>query len=424
MRMKTILLSAYACVPNHGSEEGNGWNYATLLSQEGLRVHCLTRDKGRIAIESILEQGGYPNLTVHYVTVPDWLERAYGNTVGMYLHYIYWQWKAAQLACKLDEQHNFGLVHHVTYSSIQLGSFLYRVGKPFIFGPVGGGQQAPASMKRYFGPFWSRERMRDWVSGVLAYVNPGFFHTLKVADLVLISNADTLRLAKQFRPTQPIERVLDAGLGDAFLPSGPIERNPGNSLKLLWIGRLMPRKALELTIHAFSKVDPTLPITLTIVGGQGEMADQVDQYLDHYGVRNRVKWVGHVSYEEVKRYYEQSDVFLFTSLRDSCPMQIMEAMAYSMPVVTLALHGQDELVNENTGIKVAVTEPEQVTTDLARAVEWLYAHPDQRLAMGSRAYKFALSQVWSGKIKTYTEELYPALFGQHEADAVVTDRRM
>ena len=46
--MKKVLLSAYACIPNQGSEEATGWMYATALSQSELEVHCLTLLKGKV----------------------------------------------------------------------------------------------------------------------------------------------------------------------------------------------------------------------------------------------------------------------------------------------------------------------------------------------------------------------------------------
>ena len=405
--MKKVLLSAYACLPNHGSEEGNGWNYATLLSESGYEIHCLTQHQAEAAIGPSLAGGSFPNLKVHYVPVPNWVDQFYHKgLVGMYFHYLCWQWQAYQLARHLDLIHHYDLVHHVTYGSIQLGSFLYKLGKPFIFGPVGGGQRAPQAFRRYFGRYWLRERMRDWMSVILQYVNPGFYTTLRTADRVIVTNADTFSLARKLRP-KPIDQMLDAGLSASFLPSRPVERKSGSTLRLLWVGRLMPRKALELTIEAFAKVNPELPITLTIVGGRGEMADQVPQYIERYGVANRVQWAGHVSYHEVRKFYEQSDVFLFTSLRDSCPMQVLEAMAFSLPVVTLNLHGQADLVTERTGWKIDVTTPDQVTTELAQAIEWLHAHPSERLAMGRMAYQFAQSQVWETKINQFVNHWYP-----------------
>ncbi|MFD2569127.1 glycosyltransferase family 4 protein [Spirosoma soli] len=408
--MKKVLLSAYACIPNHGSEQATGWTYATTLSQNGLKVYCLTLKDGRDVIDPIMANGFFPNLTVHYVTLPDWVDKfCHKGLIGMYFHYLYWQWTAAKVGRQLDRKHRFDLVHHVTYGSVQLGSFMYRLGKPFVFGPVGGGQRAPQAFKRYFGKYWTREWMRDLVGTILQYVNPAYYHTLQVADQVVVTNMDTMKLVRKLRPDRPVNRIWDAGLSTSFLPEGPIDHQPNGPLKLLWVGRLLPRKALELTIQALGKVDPALPVTLTIVGGKGEMAEDVPRYIEQYGVKERVNWVGHVTYDQVKKFYEQSDVFFFTSLRDSCPHQLLEAMAYSLPVITLDLHGQAELTNDETGIRVPVTNPDQVVADLAKAVEWMAAHPKARLAMGKAGYAFAKSQLWDTKIRTFIDELYPAL---------------
>ncbi len=411
--MKKVLLSAYACLPNHGSEEGTGWTYATTLSMNELEVHCLTKKDGKAAIDQILGNGFFPNLIVHYVILPNWVDKfCNSNLIGMYFHYLYWQWSALKLAKQLDQVHGFDLVHHVTYGSIQLGSFMYKLRKPFIFGPVGGGQRAPKNMKRYFGKYWSREWLRDWVGTILQYTNPGYYKSVTTANRLVVTNLDTYSLARKLRPKLSIDRIWDAGLSQSFLPVEPIEHYPDNTLKLLWTGRLLPRKALELTIQALGEVDPNISVKLTIVGGKGEMAEQVPQYIDRYGVSNRVNWVGHVSYQEVKEYYEQSDVFFFTSLRDSCPHQLLEAMAYSLPVVTLDLHGQAELIDDTTGLRVPVINEEQVVSDLARAIEWMYAHPTERLAMGQAGYAFAQSQVWETKIRIFIDEIYPAVLSE------------
>ena len=406
-----------------GSEEETGWVCARLLSQNNIAVYCLTQAKGKAVIDPILDAGLYPNLTVHYVAIPEWVENAYHKGLpGMYFHYLYWQWAASQVARRLDKTQQFDLVHHITYGSIQLGSFMYRLGKPFIFGPVSGGQQAPTSMKQYFGPYWGRERMRARVGRLLEYVNPGFYKTLHKANRVLVTNEDTYRLAQRFRPKQPIERVLDAGIGESFLPQLPVEHLPGEVLKLLWVGRMLPRKALELTIQALGQVDALLPVELTIVGGRGDMVDQVPRYIQQYGVSNRVNWVGHVTHDEVKEFFRQSDVFFFTSLRDSGPHQLMEAMAYSLPIVTLDLHGQAEIVSEKTGIKVPVTTPNQVAADLARAIEWMAAHPIERLEMGRRAYEFALTQLWETKIRLFVDEWYPAMLPPDGEEQTVNEQ--
>ncbi len=403
--MKKVLISAYACVPDRGSEEGNGWYYSSLVSQQGYQVWCLTRDIGKAEIERKLQNGTYPNLNVVYVTLPRWVDKAYHwGLPGMYFHYIYWQWAALQKAWQVDKEHPIDLIHHVSYTSLQLGSFLYRMKRPFIYGPVGGGQEAPGQMRRYFKQYWRKEQMRAWVSRLMLRFNPGCYQSVRQADYLLAWNEDTKQMIYGMGRT---ERVVKAfgGICRQFIPDELVIRQPHTPLELVWVGRLMPRKALELSLHGLSRVDPKVPVHLTVVG-DGEMGQYVQEYLTAYNLTDRVTWVGRVGYEQVKEYYWRADVFLFTSLRDTGPAQLMEAMGYSLPVVTLDLHGQAELVDASTGIRVAVTDPETVAADLAKAIEWMYYNEDQRIRMGENAFQFACRQNWEAKVDHIIRSYY------------------
>ncbi|WP_461106809.1 glycosyltransferase family 4 protein [Spirosoma koreense] len=409
--MKKVLISAYACIPDRGSEEGNGWYYSSLVSQQGYQVWCLTRDLGKAEIEKKLQQSPHPNLTFVFVTVPRWIDKAYNwGLLGMYFHYIYWQWATLRTAQKLSRKHTFDLVHHVSYTSLQLGSFLYKLKRPFIYGPVGGGQIAPDSMRRYFKGYWAKEQMRSMVSSLLLRFNPGCYKSVQLANYILVWNQDTRRMVQQLGRTRNVENEI-SGVGQRFIPSEPVYRPHHDTLHLVWVGRLLPRKALELSLHGLSKVDPNVPVHLTIVG-DGEMGKYVPEYIARYQLADRVTWVGKVGYEQVKDYYRQADVFLFTSLRDTGPAQLLEAMAYSLPVVTLDLHGQAELVNDTTGIRVPVTEPEAVTADLAKAIEWMYHNESKRTTMGLNAFHFAQAQQWEVKINRIVQLYYQAVLGQ------------
>ncbi len=403
--MKKILVSAYACIPDQGSEEGNGWNYSSLISKRGYRVWCLTRGVGKPQIEKKLLQSPHPNLTFIYVTVPPWIDKAYHRgLIGMYFHYIFWQWAASRTALKLNKTHRFDLVHHVSYTSLQLGSFLYKLKRPFIFGPVGGGQEAPEAMRPYFKKHWAKEKMRSFVSNLLLRFNPGCYQSVRHANQVLVWNEDTRRMVRSLGRVVAVEKEI-GGVGQSFIPAEPLLRPSRDALHLVWVGRFLPRKGLELSLHGFSKVDARLPIHLTIVG-DGDMGEYVAEYITKYKLENRVTWAGKVSYDQVKEYYRKADVFLFTSLRDTGPAQLLEAMAYSLPVVTLNLHGQAELVNDSTGIRVPVTDPETVASELANAIEWMYYHEDERMEMGLNAFRFAQKQNWESKVGHIIDKYY------------------
>ncbi|MFX8156643.1 hypothetical protein ABTL03_19325, partial [Acinetobacter baumannii] len=63
--------------------------------------------------------------------------------------FIFGQWQFGLLffARKLHREQPFDLCHHISYGAFRQASWLGFVGPPFVFGPVGGGEDAPWRLK-------------------------------------------------------------------------------------------------------------------------------------------------------------------------------------------------------------------------------------------------------------------------------------
>ena len=399
--MNSILLSAYACDPSKGSEDGNGYHWANGLTKEGFNVVCVTQSKGKSAIEK-LPNNSY--LTFIFVDLPLGLGFLYSfSRPTMYLHYILWQWFAYQKAKKLSKQMQFDLVHHVTWGSLQLGSFMYKLKLPFIFGPVGGGQVAPVAFKKYFKSYWDVEVKRELTSKWLLKLNPGCNSMLRTAKEVIVSNLDTKNLAIN-NGASKCSLLFDAQLPENFFPKILPIREKSNVLKLLWIGRLLPRKGILLVTEVMETLKSFSDISLTIVG-DGEMRGYLEDDIEKRGLSN-VNYLGAVPFEKVKEIYASHDLFFFTSLRDSCPAQLFEAMAYGLPIVTLKLHGQDAIVNDSVGIKCNVIDPNETVIELKNAILSLYNNRELLQVMSENAFEYAKKQTWKNQIKHVVENYY------------------
>ena len=398
-----ILLSAFACDPTQGSESGYGWNWATGIAKAGIEVHCITRDVGRANIEA------YPkpsNVTFYYIKLPFGLEKLYSFSIPtMYLYYLLWQWRAYKKGKSLNGKNKFSIVHHVTWGSYQLGSFMYLLPVKFIFGPAGGGQISPLKFKKYFGKHWRTEVVRNIISKVLQKYNPGFNKMVKCASVVWVSNNETYEMVNNLNP-KSIKFTLDAALASNFIPSTiKTKTYSDSSLQLLWVGRFMPRKGGLLIIEIMEKIREFKDITLTIVG-DGSQRDEIINSIKSKGLEKSVYLVGRVPYEEVKKYYGSHDAFLFTSLRDSCPAQLVEAMAFGLPIITLDLHGQSVIVNEETGFRCNCDSPEQAIINASDAIIKLYYDRSLLKKMSLAARKFAEQQSWDNKIDKIIKESY------------------
>ena len=146
--MAQILLSAYACEPDRGSEPAVGWSWAVELARSGHQVWVLTRAGNRAAIE----RRPSSNVNFIYYDLPRWMQMWRTGFAGKRLYYVLWQWFAARHIRKLFPEMPFDVVQHVTYVSVRYPSFMGSLGIPFYFGPVSGGEKVPARLRKGFPP--------------------------------------------------------------------------------------------------------------------------------------------------------------------------------------------------------------------------------------------------------------------------------
>ena len=396
-----ILLSAYNCEPSRGSEASVGWNWAYELVRAGQSVWVVTSPWGKAGIEKFFATTPMPRLTVVYVDMPYFPARFVVGKFSVLLHSLLWQRHALTVARRLTSKVEFHVVHHVSWASLHVGSQLWRLGKPFVFGPVGGGQTAP----RGFGRYLRGERTMEFMRSVFIRHLTAYFlsakSTVAHADLVLAANSDTRALVERLGVAR-VEEMVDCGIPKELIRSMPKRRSDLNVLKILWVGRLLPRKGVLLALEALAQLDRTLQFTCTIVG-DGQQGSYVPGCIERLGLATRVVWRRQLPWSEVLAAYPNHDVFLFTSLRDTSGTQLAEAMASGNAIVALDHHGPKMFVPQNAGIKVPVTGPRETAGELARAIERLANEPETLSTMGRDALEAAASLTWARKIERAIE---------------------
>lgn len=184
-----ILVSAFACRPNAGSEGGVGWRWATELAREH-EVVVVTDVTRREDIERELLINPRPNMRFVFFR-PTWLQSAPLNSSTAQLLYSAWQFALLPFARKLHAEHDFDFSLHITYSVFRHPSFLGFLGIPFVFGPLGGGEDAPLRLKKSIrGKEKVREIVRTCVNK-LALFDPFLWLAYAKANVVLVSTEQT-----------------------------------------------------------------------------------------------------------------------------------------------------------------------------------------------------------------------------------------
>jgi glycosyltransferase involved in cell wall biosynthesis len=376
-----VLMSAYACRPGLGSEPGVGWNWAVQASRDN-EVWVITPRAYQIAIEEELERSPNPNLHFVYHTLPrPWsLLLKHRDRLG-YPHYYAWQASALFVARRLHAQVGFDVAHHVTYAGYRFPSFLLALGIPSVWGPVGGGAQAPVRFFKSFGLAGAIEQLARLLSNAFAKIDPLLWLNARRASLIV---ADSPATAAALPFSSKAKTVLESQ--DGLQPDEvPLHRGGGKpGMRAAYIGRLLYWKGVHLGIEALAEARKTRQdITLTLLS-RGEGADKLRAQAERLGVAGAVEFAEELPRQEALERLSECDCLLLPSFQDSGgPFAVLEAMSAGLPVICLNMGGPALTVTDETGIRVDVESPEQVIRDLSNALLRLAEDPELRESMGA-----------------------------------------
>lgn len=283
-------------------------------------------------------------------------------------YHYYESWQDAALRHIEMQSDQYDVVHHVVWSSLHLGSSLWRLPAPLVFGPIGGGQTSPTNYLRYFGRDSPTEALRTLVTrSSMLKLHSRSRETVRNAAVTLVTNSATAAAARRLGATD-VRYLVDGGLSASWLIEEPRSQPTGTPV-VLWLGRLLPRKAPTLAVQAFAQLRRIMPARL-VIAGDGPLRGQVCKEIARCGVADDVQLLGQVPWKEIAGLYESASVFLFTSLRDSFGSQFQEAMGKGLPTVALDHNGIGDLDVGGAAIKVAVSpEPRDLPGHLASAIQ-------------------------------------------------------
>ena len=402
-----ILLSAYACEPDKGSEPGVGWHWAVELASLGHDVWVITRANNEPVISEALAKAPIENLRFAYHDLPGWLKWWKKGRRGVHLYYLFWQIGIFLVARSLAKKVKFDVVHHVTFVSVRQPSFLGLLGIPFIFGPVAGGERAPMALRKSY-PLrgWLLDLLRDVVNMWVKF-SPLMHLTFATAKRIYVTSEQTRRLL----PVRYLTKTaVQLAVGIENVPQDHSLSGKGTSAcKVLFVGQLLYWKGVHLALRAFAEFLQRQPRARFTVVGSGPDESWLKGLAAQLNIGHAVDWIQWMPHSETMQLYRQHDIFLFPSLHDSGGMAVLEAMANGLPVVCLALGGPGEIVDDNCGrlVKTRGKTEDEVIEDLAKALTELLNDVDLWQASSKGARVRAQGFAWPKVVA----EMYRALEG-------------
>ena len=415
-----VLISAYACEPNKGSEPEVGWQWALQMARFH-DVTVLTRANNRPGIEHALEslRSRQPVPQFVYHDLGPFLMKFKRHSRTIKLYYLLWQKSARELIQRLHDLHHYDLMHHVTFAGFRYPSAIWGHGVPCIWGAVGGVESVPVRLLPWRHPVsLAHEALRN-INNVLQTASHRVLPSrARATTVILASTPEMQRAFAKFGFAAELMPTI--GLKTQELPHRPRLVSDG-PLELLFVGNIITLKGIDLALDAL-KVSGT-DATFTLVGS-GNYLPAVKKRVEKLGLGNRVSFAGRLPREQVLRIYPQHDVFVFPSLHDTGGYAVIEAMFNELPVICLDCGGPAVAVRAGCGIKLPIGSRTTLITELAAAIRHYDRDRSAILADGKTAREMVLNFYdWDKKGEQMNERYLAAVSKPKSVESSNTGQR-
>jgi D-inositol-3-phosphate glycosyltransferase len=215
---------------------------------------------------------------------------------------------------------------------------------------------------------------RLWTEAMTAISAQLENRALRDADTVFALSEYTMAAVAGRVPSERL-RLAVCGVDTNLFSPGP----SSHASYILCVGRLNdPRKNISLLLRAFAGVASRCEGMHLVLAGEPPSRDDQAQ-IGAFGLHDRIKVVGRVPLDELRRLYRQAAIFVLPSDEEGLGIVALEAMASGLPVISTRNGGAETAVRDGeTGLLTPVGDPGA----LARAIEQLWSDPLRRLAMG------------------------------------------
>ncbi|MGB0992852.1 MAG: glycosyltransferase family 4 protein [Akkermansiaceae bacterium] len=380
-----ILVTVFACSPQHGSEPGIGWGWIVALSNL-CDLTVLTTTCNRPGIEEYQKKKGKVSAQFIYEDVSSVSQRLNlkgKGKVGVFVRLLLWQRRIKYKLAELVNGGDYDVLHHITLGAFRLPFSVVGYGSASVVGPVGGCELFPPHL---FPEKGFKVKVRELARNIITqlYVVYGYnMARFKKADLTLSCTKEMSRVFAKWGVNSPV--FPNIGMHHEQVLSEPKQYRQigsGGGLKLLFVGNLLYWKGLELAVLALESLPND--ITLCCVGEGADRAT-FEALIKKRNLGHRVELLGSVARDELLEKYATYDIFLFPSLHDSGGMAVIEAMRAGLPVICLDAGGPGVSVTSDCGHVVSLGPKRDVVARLRDAIIYYQDHPHEIAAHGENA---------------------------------------
>lgn len=152
-----------------------------------------------------------------------------------------------------------------------------------------------------------------------------------------------------------------------YAPRNHVKNSINAGHRFLFIGQFIPRKNIEVLLHAFSKIrKPNDSLTLT---GSGFLQAQLEEKVTELGLEKWVTFTGYLGQAETYKTYFHHDTLILPSTEEVWGLVANEALTSGMHVVVSELCGVCDLISAFPGVFICGTDTASVSEAMLDSAE-------------------------------------------------------
>ena len=399
-----VLYVTYSCSPYNGSEDKIGWNIPWHMKNYVEKVWVVTKLEQKQYIDKFFKENNIvnENIVFCYVDIPNIFKKIYQGPIASGRQKI-WLKKAFEIISNLVKENKIDIIHQITPVEFRsIGNFGVIPNIKYFVGPIGGGEYAPKTLKKYINKHFFVELMRRFENNksLKLYYHNKLFDNI---SNVYVINDETKQMLSPLVKNTCVTELIDIGIDEnECIDSAKLNKTFSKSITFLVSGRLVYRKGHLFLMKALTLISNEYDYKV-IVMGDGSERKALKKFVFHNNLQNKVIFLGKLSYEKAQKEYAKADVLIVPSIRETTGTIFAEALSKGLPVITSNHYGGSKIINEFNGWKYNIDNgiPE---INLANAIKQCIDNYYLLNQKSKNAINSSYSLLWTNKIKIFLND--------------------
>ena len=160
-------------------------------------------------------------------------------------------------------------------------------------------------------------------------------------------------------------------------------KRENNFIQFIFLGRIGKGKGIFDVLEALKNIKNDINTKFILrIGGDGEV-QKLKEYLSKYKLNDLVEYIGWISGDDKKKYLESSDIMIMPSYNEGLPISLLEAMSYTMPIISTSVGGIPQILKDNFNGKIV--EPGSIS-QIEKVILYYIQNPEKINIHGKNSY--------------------------------------